>query len=80
MLITVATIALVASFVAFVYYLGMVQGRYVERSRTRKRFTKQEWMLHQALERWSPWHRPVAESRARLASEYDHREEKTLQS
>lgn len=70
MLVAFATLVLVAVTISFIYYLGIVQGRCVERSRTRKRFRKQEWMLAQALNRWSPWNTSIEESRARLAAEY----------
>ena len=71
MLVTFATLVLVAVTISFIYYLGMVQGKFVERARVRKRFRKQEWMLAQALNHWSPWSTSIEESRARLAAEYE---------
>ena len=71
MLATIATFALIAVIVVFIYYLGYVQGKHVEKSKERRRVRKVEWMLAEAIHRWSPWNTSVSESRAKLAKEYD---------
>lgn len=69
----IVTSALVASVVAGVYVLGVVQGRYVERAKARRRIVRIDWMLSEAIHRWSPWTMDVSEARAKLAAAHKER-------
>jgi hypothetical protein len=71
MLNWLATIAVFSCLVALVYVLGIFEGRHLEKRRTRARHRKTEWMLREALRRWSPWTEDETEWLARLSAEYE---------
>jgi membrane protein YqaA with SNARE-associated domain len=70
---TLITAVLIAIVIGGIYYLGVVQGRYIERHRHRDREKKLTWMLNESLQRWSPWTSEIAETKAKLAAEYEEK-------
>ena len=64
----------VGAVVGFVFFLGYVEGRHVERQRERRALRKQRWMVREAVRRWSPWDKDEAVHIAELAAAYREEE------
>ena len=70
-MLTAATIIFAGAVMAAVYWLGLSQGRHLERLKDRERDRKLRWIIGECLRRWSPLDRDVSETYARLCAEYE---------
>ena len=80
MLTNIATVAAIAAVIGFTYWLGMAQGRYLERSRERREVGKLRWMLAEAVWRWGPWTATPQEIIAKLAADHEAKDRKAATS
>ncbi len=77
MLNFIVTILTIGLAFGLTYFLGLSQGRHLERTRRHERERQSEWVCREALLRFSPWTKSAAEWHAQLANEYRAKKEES---